>query len=234
MSKDESASVTFEAHEARQDEMATVDLEQARTARPKPTPGLTAADVPIHQLSNNSVIVRLHFTINHLSRWLTPIHDRSKLDRGRHYGEPSVRDLLFELRDFELVTFPKLHAIANVNNPDLDKLPVMVKTPDQIAEDAIIRPLSIMAEFRRLRQGTVALLRALPDAAWARVGTSRREHDWQIRELAELLVSHDTDVLYKIDLTLDQVGARVGVGSAAKAHLDELLRMVPVTTREVF
>jgi hypothetical protein len=214
--------------------MATVDLEKARSAQPKPTPGLTAADVPIHELSNDSLIVRLHFTINHLSRWLTPIHDRSKLERGRHYGQPSVRDLMFELRDFELATFPKLHAIANVNNPDLDKLPPLIKTPEQAAEDERIRSLSIMAEFRRLRQGTVALLRALPDAAWNLVGTSRREHDWQIRELGELLVSHDTDVLYQIDLTLDQVGARVGVSAAGRAHLDELLRMVPVTKRVIY
>lgn len=213
--------------------MATVDLELAREARPKPVLGATAADVKISDLSNDSVIVRLHFTINHLSRWLTPIHDRTKLDHGRHYGQPSVRDLLFELRDFELVTFAKLHVIANNANPDLDKLPPFIKTPDQVKEDERIRPLSIMAEFRRLRQSTVALLRALPDSAWNRVGMSRREHDWQIRELAELLVSHDVDILYAIDLTLDQVGARADVSDAARAHLDELLRLVPVSTRVV-
>jgi hypothetical protein len=75
-------------------------------------------------------------------------------------------------------------------------------------------------------------LRALPDSAWARRGTSRREHDWQVRSLAEHLAHHDLDVLYRIDLTLDSVSARAGVNAAARAHLDELLRLIPVQTRQ--
>ena len=106
--------------------MATVDLNQARMAQLKPALGATAADVPIGSLSNDSLIVRLHFTINHLSRWLTPIHDRDKLERARHCGEPTVKELLIRLRDFELETFPKIYLIANNFNPDLDKLPVLV------------------------------------------------------------------------------------------------------------
>ena len=42
---------------------------------------LTAADVPIAALSNDSLIIRLFNTVNHLSRWLTPIHDRELLER---------------------------------------------------------------------------------------------------------------------------------------------------------
>ncbi len=213
--------------------MATVDLNHARAAQPKPTIGATAADVGIGELSNDSLIVRLHFTINHLSRWLTPVHDRDKLERARHRGDPTIKELLVNLRDFELETFPKIYLIANNFNANLDKLPTRVKDADQIAVDERSSPLTIMAEFRRLRQGTCSQLRAIPDTAWNRVGTSRREHDWQLRELAELLAHHDLDVLYTIDLMLDRVGARIGVSKAAQAHLDELLRLVPISTRVI-
>jgi hypothetical protein len=188
----------------------------------------TAADVKISDLSNDSLIIRLHFTVNHLSRWLTPIHDRTRLERSMRRGEPSVRELLIRLRDEELRVFPKLHLISVETNPDLDRWPGPAKatTPDSFTS------LSVMAEFRRLRQSTCSLLRSLPDNAWSRIGTSRREHDWQIRGLAEHLANHDLDVLYEIDLTQDRVGARDGVSTAARAHLDELLRLVPVSLRK--
>jgi len=194
--------------------------------------GPTAADVKIVDLDNDSLIVRLHFTINHLSRWLTPVHDQSLLARSPRRGAPSVKELVIRLRDEELRVFPKMHLIANEVNPDLDKLPPVVRTPEQRARDEQRTTLGVMAEFRRLRQSTCSLLRALPDSAWARVGTSRREHDWQIRTLAEYLANHDLDVLYEIDLALDRNGARVEVSSAARTHLDELLRLVPVSTRQ--
>jgi hypothetical protein len=194
--------------------------------------GPTAADVKISELSNDSLIVRLHFTINHLSRWLTPVHDRTVLDRSVRRSEPSVKELVARLRDEELRVFPKLHLISVENNPDLDRLPAYMRTAEQQAQDDRLSTLSVMAEFRRLRQSTCSLLRSLPDNAWVRVGTSRREHDWQIRMLAEHLANHDLDVLYEIDLTLDRVGARAGVSAASRAHLDELMRLVPVTLRK--
>jgi hypothetical protein len=139
-----------------------------------------------------------------------------------------VRELLLRLRDEELRVFPKLHLIVAETNPDLDRLPAV----NPGADNPSLSSLSILAEFRRLRQSTCSLLRSLPDSAWQRVGTSRREHDWQVRRLAEYLANHDLNVLYEIDLTLDRVGAREGVSAAAKAHLDELLRLVPVSLRK--
>jgi hypothetical protein len=200
--------------------------------RPAPYRGTTAADVNIADLDNDSLIIRLHFTINHLSRWLTPVHDQTLLTRSPRRGEPSVKELVIRLRDEELRIFPKMHLIANQTNPDLDKLPPVVRTPEQITLDQQRTTLGVMAEFRRLRQSTCSLLRALPDSAWSRVGTSRREHDWQIRTLAEHLANHDLDVLYEIDIALDRSGARAGVNKAARAHLDELLRLVPLSTRQ--
>src|SRR6476469_5437166 len=95
-----------------------------------PQPGPTAADVKIADLSNDSLIIRLHFTINHLSRWLTPIHDRTKLERTVRRGEPTVKELLVRLRDEELRTFPRLYLIAVQNNPNLDKLPIYVRSEE--------------------------------------------------------------------------------------------------------
>lgn len=200
-------------------------------ARIKPAEGPTAGDVKIADLDNDSLIVRLHFTVNHLSRWLTPIHDRSKLERSLRRGEPSIKELLIRMRDEEQRIFPKMHAIAMTANPDLDKAPIAARTARQEAVDAALSPLSTMAEFRRLRQSTCSLLRSLPDSAWVRVGVSRKEHDWQVRSLAEHLANHDLDALYGIDLALDRTGARDGVNEAAKVHLDELLRLTPVSTR---
>src|SRR5215218_817694 len=193
---------------------------------------LNAIDLPVADLDSDSLIVRLQMTVNHLSRWLTPITDKQVLMRSARRGEKSVFELLQELRDTEQVAFARMNAIANYINPDLDKLPDprYFAEKDQPGFDR--SPLSILAEFRRLRQSTCALLRSLPDNAWSRVGTSRVEHDWQIRTLAEYLASHDLDVLYEIDLALDRVGARDGANTASRVHLDELLRLVPVTTRK--
>jgi hypothetical protein len=192
---------------------------------------VTAADVPVSQLDNMSLIVRMHNTVNHLSRWLTPVHNRALLDRSVFYGEPSVKQLLMQMRDEEQRVFPKMFLIANENDPDLDRLQPVQRSEAQRRWDEEASALSVMAEFRRLRQSTLSLLRGLPDSAWNRVGTSRKEHDWVLRDLAELLANHDTAVLTRMDETLDRIGARKGVSPAARTHLDELMRLVPVTVR---
>lgn len=192
---------------------------------------VTAADVPVSQLSNMSLIVRMHNTINHLSRWLTPVHDRELLDRSVFYGEASVKDLLKMMRDEEQRVYPKMYLIATENNPDLDRLPPRQRSESERRWDEEASALSVLAEFRRLRQSTLSLLRSLPDSAWSRVGTSRVEHDWVLRDLAELLANHDTAVLTKMDDTLDRIGARKGLSSAAQTHLPELMRLVPVTLK---
>src|SRR5438045_4076037 len=101
----------------------------------RPASGPTAADVAIQDLDNDSLIIRLHFTINHLSRWLTPVHERVRLEHSVRRGEPSVKALLLGLRNEELRVFPKMHLIAVKNNPDLDKLPPLQLSPRQIEID---------------------------------------------------------------------------------------------------
>jgi hypothetical protein len=196
------------------------------------TGGPTAGDVRIDDLSNDSLIIRLHFAVNHLSRWLTPIHDVRRLERSPYRNEPSVKELLIQMREEERRVFARLHAIATMSNPDLDKLPAPIITPDQAAFDSERSVLSILAEYRRLRQSTCSLLRSLPDSAWNRVGTSRREHDWQIRTLADHLVASDEDYLTKIDIALERYGLREGIAAHGRARLYELLKLIPVALRE--
>ena len=191
----------------------------------------TASDVPVGRLDNDSLIIRLHYTVNHLSRWLTPIHDRGLLDRSVYRDQPSIKQLVASLRDEEAVVYPMLHLIAHEVNPNLDRLTPEPRSERQERFDTQASALSTMAEFRRLRHSTLSLLRNLPNGAWQRAGTSRRDHDWQIRSLAERLASHDLEALYQIDVTLDRIGAREGLSGAARTHLDELLRMTPVTLR---
>ena len=191
----------------------------------------TAGDVKISDLSNDSLITRLHFTVNHLSRWITPVHDLQRLERSPLRGTPSVKEILLRMRDREQLIFPKMHAIAVTNDPDLDRLPRPLRTPEQIAADASRSALTTLAEFRRLRQSTCSLLRSLPDSALNRVGTSRIEHDWQIRSLAEHLANADLDDLQEMDEALDRSGVRQGINSLARVHLDDLLRLVPVSLK---
>ncbi|MDQ3443314.1 MAG: hypothetical protein M3490_06875 [Chloroflexota bacterium] len=178
---------------------------------------------------NNSLIIRLHFTVNHLSRWITPIHDPNRLERAVYRGEPTARELVIEMRDEEERIYPKMYMIATQTHPDLDKIPHWVRDAATRVRDETTATIVLMAQYRRLRQGTCSLLRSLPDDAWSLKGTSRQERNVNIRELAEHLALHDYRYLRALDETLDQVGAREGLAAIQKTHLDELLRLVPDT-----
>jgi hypothetical protein len=193
--------------------------------------GAPPVAIAISDLDNDSLVIRLTFTVNHLSRWLTPVHDQAKLTRAPRRGEPSVKELLLRLRDEELRVFPKVHLITVRTLPDLDKQPEPVRPPEGVARDRAATPLEVMAEFRRLRQSTCSHLRSLPDSAWPRVGISRREHDWTIRGLAEHLAAHDLAVLREMDEALERAGARAGITAASRVRLPELLRLAPARTR---
>ncbi len=192
---------------------------------------LNAIDLAVADLDNDSMIIRLQMTVNHLSRWLTPITDQQLLMRSARRGEKSVFELLQEMRDTEQVAFARMNAIANNINPDLDRLPDprYFAEKDQPGFDR--SPMSVLAQVRRLRQSTCALLRSLPDSAWQRVGTSRLEHDWQIRTLAEFLAENDTRILHLMDVQLHTTGVRQEINQAAGAHLTELMTLYPVKQR---
>ena len=186
-----------------------------------------AMKATIADLSNNALIIRLHFTPNHLSRWLSPVHDDTVLRRAVRRGEPSVQELLLSLRNEELRVFPQLFAVSSRSVPSLDDLPAPVRSAAQSRRDQGASMLELMAEFRRLRQSTCSLLRSLPDSAWQRIGASRRDGDWSIRALAEHLVRQDQQTLAAIDRALDQAGVRGEIAAASRVHLDELVRLAP-------
>ena len=181
----------------------------------------------IRSLDNNSLIIRLHFTINHLSRWLSPIHHPGRLVRPRYRGEPTVKDLLLAMRDYEQYVYPRMYVIAAQETPDLDTIPDYQPSTARQISDAEHTPIVLMANFRRLRQSTCSLLRNLPDDAWDRKGFSRIHRNATIRQLAEGLAEHDYRYLRAIDQLLTETGAREGLAEIQKAPLDDLIKLVP-------
>ena len=181
----------------------------------------------IGKLGNDELIIRLLFTINHLSRWLSPIHDETRLVRAVRRSEPSVKELVVQLRDEDLRVFPRIHAIATQNRPDLDRLPPVLRSEADQAWDRQAAVFEIMAEFRLLRQSTTSLLRSLPNDAWRRDGTSRIEHDWTIRSQAEYLLLNDARLLAGIDEALRRSGAREQIAAVSRAPYEELRRLAP-------
>ena len=185
---------------------------------------LEFSDSSIRDLSNDALIIRLIQTVNHLSRWLTPIHDRTVLEFSPRRSEPSVKDLLLRMRDTETRAYGFMNAIATERNPDLDRIPRVEPTPPQISVDRSAHPLVIMSEFRRVRESSTSLLRALPDKAWERGDYSRTERNWTIRELAEYLARHDREMLQRIDRVLSRSGARDGIAAVSRVdftHIEE-------------
>lgn len=181
----------------------------------------------IKNLDNNALIIRLHYTVHHLSRWLTPIHDRNKLERSRHYGEPTVRDLVIHMRQNEQFIYPRMFVVANDDDPNMDQIPPFEPNTYLQMADKNWSTVELLGGFRRLRQSTCGLLRQMPDGAWSRKGYSRVHEDATLRELAEQLAEHDYRVLRAMDYTLWDSGARDGIAEIQTYSLDELLKLVP-------
>jgi hypothetical protein len=179
-------------------------------------PQSEAADSSVRDLSNDALIIRLIQTVNHLSRWLTPIHDRTVLEFSARRSEPSVKEFLIRLRDTETRAYGFMNAIASERDPDLDRVPRVDLSPAQIALERSAHPLVIMSEFRRVRESSTSLLRALPDTAWGRGGYSRTQRNWTIRELAEFLAGDDRELLQRIDRALSLSGARIGIAAVSQ------------------
>src|SRR5215212_45577 len=108
-------------------------------------PQSDVADSSIRDLSNDALIIRLIQTINHLSRWLTPVHDRTVLEFSARRSEPSVKDLLIRLRDTEVRAYGFMNAIASQRDPDLDRVPRVEPSPVQFSVDRTAHALVIMS-----------------------------------------------------------------------------------------
>lgn len=182
----------------------------------------------IRDMGNNALIIRLVFTVNHISRWLTPIHDDDRLDRALYRGEPTAKDLVIRLREYDEWIYPRMYLAAHEPGASYDALEDPRLTPVRHAFDkGDTTTVVLISGFRRSRQGITALLRALPDNAWDLRGYSAKGIEGSIRSMAEATAMHDYRVLRALDQTLDQTGAREGLAEIQKAHLDELLKLVP-------
>ncbi len=174
------------------------------------------------EMSNDGIIIQLIQTLNHLSRWLTPIHDRAALEYSERRASSSVKDLLISLRDTEASAYSLMNAIATVSNPDLDRVPRVSLSSTREQADRQSNALVVMSEFRRTRESSTSLLRALPDNAWERGGFSRTERNWTIRELAEFLAANDRRMLRAIDEALAASGLREGIAVVSQIGLDQI------------
>lgn len=181
----------------------------------------------IRAMDNNALIIRLHNTVHHLSRWITPVHDRNILERSRYYGEPTVKELVIGMRDHEQFIYPRMYAIATQASPDLDAIPDYEPTRAQRLADEEHSTVVVMSGFRRLRQGTCSLLREAPNGAWDREGFSRKHRNTTLRQFAEELAANDYRYLRAMDQTLNEVGAREGIAQIQRASLDELMKLSP-------
>jgi hypothetical protein len=183
---------------------------------------VAAPDTRVRALTNDALIIELIQTLNHLSRWLTPIHDRTRLEVSAYRSVPSIKEIVISLRDNEARVYALMNAIATATNPDLDRVPRLLPSADRHESDRTSNALVVMSEFRRVRESTTALLRALPDNAWERSGYSRTARNWTIRELAESLAMSDLTQLEAIDNLLAASGARQGIAAASRVTLDQL------------
>jgi hypothetical protein len=183
---------------------------------------LETTDASIAGLSNDALIIQLIQTLNHLSRWLTPIHDPTVLEFSARRSEPSVKEILLRMRDTETRAYGFMNAIASERDPDLDRVPRAEPSPVQTSVDRSAHPLVTMSEFRRVRESSTALLRALPDTAWERGGYSRTQRNWTIRQLAEFLASHDREKLQQIDWALSRSGARQGIAAVSQVDFTRI------------
>jgi hypothetical protein len=182
----------------------------------------------IRDMGNNALIIRLMFTVNHLSRWLTPIHDDDRLDRALYRGEPTAKDLVIRLREYDEWIYPRMFLAAHKPGSSFDVLddpgiPPVRPTFDKRDTTTVV----LISGFRRTRQSITALLRAMPDDAWDLRGHSAKGVEGTIRSMAEATAMHDYRVLRALDQTLDQTGAREGLAEIQKVHLDDLLKLVP-------
>lgn len=149
------------------------------------------------------VILPLTQMPNYLSKRLTPQRDETKLTRAPERGEWSAREIIAHLRDAEAYYFAKLYHLAQREWPDLRS----AEHVGPLEYDERDLTLTVMSQFRRLRQSTLSLLRELPDDAWRKAGRDTDGTTVTILELARELVRHDAEHLAQLDATLIARGA---------------------------
>jgi hypothetical protein len=100
------------------------------------------------------------------------------------------------VRDIERVYQERFSKMAFGDHPafwmlDNDRAATLLKYAES-------NPAAVAKEFRRLREDTLVLLRALPHATWRRTGLHPKRGELTLEQLAEVLAGHDESHIEKI------------------------------------
>jgi len=111
-------------------------------------------------------------------------------------GKWSMIENAAHVRDIERVYQERFSKMAFSDRPafwmlDNDRAAVRLKYAES-------DPAAVVKEFRRMREDTLMLLRALPHAAWRRTGLHPKRGELTLEQLAEVLAGHDDSHLGKI------------------------------------
>jgi len=111
-------------------------------------------------------------------------------------GKWSMIENAAHVRDIERVYQERFSKMAFSDSPalwmlDNDRAAVRLKYAES-------DPAAVVKEFRRLREDTLLLLRALPHAAWRRTGLHPKRGELTLEQLAEVLAGHDDSHLGRI------------------------------------
>ena len=108
----------------------------------------------------------------------------------------SIVEIACHMRDAEKVFAERFTKIAHQDRPAL-----WMMDNDRLAQALRYREADLAAavkDYRRLREGTLMLLRALPHPVWGRTGRHPRRGEVSIERLAEILANHDEGHLGRI------------------------------------
>ena len=111
-------------------------------------------------------------------------------------GKWSMIENAAHVRDIERVYQERFSKMAFSDSPalwmlDNDRAAVRLKYAES-------DPAAVVKEFRRLREDTLLLLRALPHATWRRTGLHPKRGELTLEQLAEVLAGHDDSHLGRI------------------------------------
>lgn len=110
------------------------------------------------------------------------------LDREPAPGKWSIRQIAIHIADGEIMTAGRIRAIAG--DPGCRIVPF---DQDHWAANMPYSKLPVeaaLAVVRALRQSTTALLRALPESAWARTAIHEERGPLSLQQMVELAASH--------------------------------------------
>jgi len=111
-------------------------------------------------------------------------------------GKWSMIENAAHVRDIERVYQERFSRMAFSDRPafwmlDNDRAAARLKYSES-------DPAAVVKEFRRLREDTLHLLRALPDAVWRRTGLHPKRGELTVEQVADVLAGHDDNHIGKI------------------------------------